>query len=171
MTTPGSGAHFRPVAQQGRAHPTRATGPLLVAPGSVTNHEFGLFEIEVAPGQSTPSLHYHSTFTESFYILDGTIQIRLGDRTEIASSGDFAFVPRAEIHGFANNTDAPARMLILFAPGIAREAYFAEMADLYEAGIPPTTEQIDAVARRHDQVNIRPDPHAVESTLKDQPNS
>jgi hypothetical protein len=62
-------------------------------------------------------------------------------------------------------------MLILFTPGIEREVYFADMADLYADDIPPTPEQIDAVARRHDQINIRPSLDNDEPTLKDQSTS
>ncbi len=161
MTAPNIGDGFRPVADQSHADPIQSRGPLLIAPGSVTNGEFGLFEINVSPGDSTPSAHYHTTFSESFYILEGRIDLRLGDSIHTAGPGDFAYVPRSGVHGFTNATTEPARMLILFAPGIAREDYFAELIELYSRPEPPTTAEIDAVARRHDQVNLRPEDNGI----------
>ena len=37
-------------------------------------------------------------------------------------TGDFLFVPEGGIHGFRNESGAPASMLLLFAPGAPRAA-------------------------------------------------
>lgn len=155
MTAPGSSAVFRPLAVQPRADEARSLGPRFVAPGSVTEGEFGLFETTVAPGAGTAAPHYHTSFTESFYVLEGRIRLRIDDATEVAGPGDFAFVPRNGLHGFSNTGDVPARMLILFTPGIAREHYFREMAELYARGGRPSDAEVDAIATRHDQFNVR----------------
>ena len=131
-------------------------GPLLVATGDVTGGEFGLFEVDVDPGGGTSGSHYHTGFTESFYVLDGSVALTLGDEVVVAGPGDFAFVPRNGVHGFANASETEsARMLILFTPGVAREEYFRELIELYMSEPDPTPEQVDAVAARHDQVNLR----------------
>lgn len=131
-------------------------GHRLVATGDTTDGEFGLFEIEIGAGAGTARPHYHTRFTESFYILEGSVRLTLGDQERVAHAGDFAFVPRNSVHGFTNNNDnEEARMLILFTPGVAREDYFREVAELYRDNDDPTPQQVDAVAARHDQVNIR----------------
>ena len=38
------------------------------------------------------------------------------------------------LSGFSNSSGAPARMLIVFAPGPPREEYFRELADIRSAG-------------------------------------
>ena len=46
---------------------------------------------------------------------------------------DFLYVPPGGIHGFRNEADASVSLLMLFAPGAPREAYFegfAHLADL-----------------------------------------
>jgi hypothetical protein len=48
--------------------------------------------------------------------------------------GDFLYVPQGGVHAFSNESGAPARMLILFAPGPPREEYFTELADIRSAG-------------------------------------
>ncbi len=145
---------FRSRTEQPRAT-SDGLGPLLVATGDVTGGEFGLFEVDITPG-GRAGAHYHTGFTESFYVLEGSVALTLGDEVVIAGSGDFAFVPRHGVHGFANaSEDEPARMLILFTPGVAREEYFRELIELHVNDPDPTPEQIDAVAARHDQVNLR----------------
>lgn len=157
MTTPHRPFVFRTVNDQAHAAPYGDAGPRLVAPGSTTQEDFGLFEIEISPGESTPSAHYHTSFSESFYVLDGHVHLRLGDDIQTAGPGDFAYVPRHGHHGFANATEHPARILILFSPGVAREDYFAEMIELHSRPNPPTSAEVDAVARRHDQINVHLD--------------
>ena len=114
-----------------------------------------MFETTVAPGAGTAAPHYHTSFTESFYVLEGRMQLRIDDAIELAGPGDFAFVPRNGLHGFSNASDVPARMLILFTPGIARENYFRELAELYAQGRRPSDAEVDAIATRHDQFNVR----------------
>ena len=143
-----------------RVHQPHATehgdGPRLVATSETTDGEFGLFEIEIGAGAGTARPHYHTGFTESFYILAGSVRLRLGAEERVARAGDFAFVPRNAVHGFTNGSDdESARMLILFTPGVAREEYFREIAELYRDNDDPTPGEIDAVAARHDQINIR----------------
>ena len=46
--------------------------------------------------------------------------------------------------------------LILFAPGIARENFFAELAELRRSGRTLTPEEMTAFYARHDQVMVDP---------------
>ncbi len=47
-----------------------------------------------------------------------------------ATAGDFLYVPEGGVHAFRNDSGEPASMLILFAPGAPRDAYFEGLADL-----------------------------------------
>jgi hypothetical protein len=55
--------------------------------------------------------------------------------------GRLLYVPEGGIHAFRNDGDAVARMLILFAPGIARERFFTEIAEIHASGRSLTTEE------------------------------
>ena len=147
----GPGGIFRRAAD----HERTAT-IVFVAPGSSTNGEFGLFEARVAPGQGA-SPHYHTTFSESFYVLSGRLTLRAGADERAVTAGDFVHVPPTGVHAFRNepDADADARFLILFSPGIAREGYFRELAALAARTEPASQDEIDAMARRHDQINLR----------------
>ena len=62
-------------------------------------------------------------------VLSGTVGLYDGGRWVSAAPGDFLFVPPGGIHAFSN-PEGPASMLILFAPGAPREAYFEGFAAL-----------------------------------------
>ncbi|MGH8959010.1 MAG: cupin domain-containing protein [Acidimicrobiia bacterium] len=84
----------------------------------------------MGPNRGGAEPHFHRTMSESFYVLDGTVQIFDGTNWIDAQAGDFVHVPPGGIHGFSNESGAAASMLIHFAPGAPREAYFAGLNDL-----------------------------------------
>jgi mannose-6-phosphate isomerase-like protein (cupin superfamily) len=120
-----------------------------LATGELTRGLFGLYRWESAPRGGGPSPHFHRTFTESFYVLAGNIQIYDGRSWVDAQPGDFVHVPEGGIHGFRNNSDAPATLLIHFAPGAPREAYFEANARFARDGRPGEAEMADFY-REHD---------------------
>jgi len=61
---------------------TRPTSSVrFAAPGSVTAGQYGLFNWEMQPHAGGPSAHFHRTFSESFYVLDGMIRFFSGEAT------------------------------------------------------------------------------------------
>jgi len=125
-----------------------------VAPGSVTDGRFGLFEYSLAARSPGAGPHYHQTFAESFFVLSGELTVLAEDRWRTAGAGDLVHVFEGGVHGFRNDGDDPARFLILFAPGIARERYFEELAKIGQEGGARTEEEIASIFVRHDQVNV-----------------
>jgi quercetin dioxygenase-like cupin family protein len=125
-----------------------------LATGATTDGQFGLYRWDMAavpPDGSTPAGHYHRTFSESFYILDGTVSLYDGRSWRDAVGGDFLYVPPGGIHGFKNNSGRAASMLILFAPGAPREGYFEELADIVATGRQLTEAEWVELWARHDQ--------------------
>ena len=149
--TPEISARFRPAAA--RERPPVESPSRFVAPGSVTNGQYGLFEYDVKP-RGGPHPHFHRTFSEAFYILNGTVGLYDGSGWVDAVVGDFLYVPEGGIHAFRNDGDAMARMLILFAPGIARERFFTEIAELHESGRSLSSEEWTEFYARHDQYMV-----------------
>ena len=71
--------------------------------------------------------------SEAFFVLSGTIKLYDGTDWIDGHPNDFLYVPPGGIHGFRNEADEPASILMLFAPGAPREHYFegfAHLADL-----------------------------------------
>lgn len=134
---------------QGRAGHTR-----FLATGSDTQGDYGLFEFTLQPGEPGPAPHLHRTFSESFHLLEGRLEVLANQRWITAAAGDVIYVPRSSPHAY-RAVEVAARFLVLFTPGIAREAYFEGLVELHAGGKTPTVEQIDEFALRHDQLNLR----------------
>ena len=128
---------------------------ILVAPGSVTRRQFGLFRRDMEPRAGGPDPHFHRTFSESFYVMSGTVRLYDGSQWVDATDGDFLYVPKGGIHAFRNDSDEPASMLILFAPGGPRERYFIELDEIAKAGRQLTAQEWTELWARHDQYLVK----------------
>jgi quercetin dioxygenase-like cupin family protein len=122
-----------------------------LATGASTGGDFGLFQWDMAPQAGGPAAHYHKTFSESFYILDGEVRLYDGANWVTAKKGDFLYVPPNGIHAFRNESDEAASMLILFAPGAPRERYFAATAEMATSGRQMSPEEYTEFLASHDQ--------------------
>jgi quercetin dioxygenase-like cupin family protein len=126
----------------------------MVAPGAVTAGRFGLTEMRLAPRSPGAAPHYHSTFSESFYVLSGELSLYVDGGWRPYRPGDFALVHERGVHGFRNDGEQEAAFLILFTPGVARENFFAELAELRRSGRDLGPEEMAAFYARHDQVMV-----------------
>jgi mannose-6-phosphate isomerase-like protein (cupin superfamily) len=125
-----------------------------IATGSMTRGEFGLFRWEMRPQAGGADPHIHHTFSESFYVLNGTVRMFDGSDWMDATAGDFLYVPTNGVHGFRHESDEPATMLILFSPGNPRERYFEELAETIASGRQMTPEERTEWLARHDQYMV-----------------
>jgi mannose-6-phosphate isomerase-like protein (cupin superfamily) len=142
-------ATFRPAGHEPELrYPSGGTVHYL-ATGASTGGQFGLYRWEMAAAKGGPGPHFHRTISESFYMLSGTIRLYDGTRWVDGRRGDFLFVPAGGIHAFRNESGAPASMLILFAPGAPREAYFETTARL-AGGLVLSDEEKAAFYLHHD---------------------
>ena len=131
-----------------------ATTAGLVATGSVTVGHYGLFRWDMTAASSGANPHFHRTFSEAFYVLDGRISLFDGTGWREARAGDFLYVPPRGIHAFRNDSGAPVSMLILFAPAPPREAYFRELAERIASGLTYTDAERAEFMARHDQFEV-----------------
>jgi mannose-6-phosphate isomerase-like protein (cupin superfamily) len=114
-----------------------------------TGGEFGLYRYDMGPRCGGPATHFHRTISESFFVLSGTVRVYDGARWRDAGPGDHLYVPPGGLHAFRNDADAPAAMLLLFAPGAPREGYFETLA----SGGPTPDGRAEFLAR-HDNVFV-----------------
>jgi quercetin dioxygenase-like cupin family protein len=118
------------------------------ATGADTGGSFYLGEVVVEPGFAGPPPHVHERLHDMFYVLDGTLTMRLGDDTRELSAGGFACVPPGVVHTFANHSDRPVRFLNFNTPA-GWEHYMRELAAVLARGT-PTPEDMGRIASRHD---------------------
>ena len=158
MTYVGESGETSAVVRSGieslEMNPETSVSATFVAPGSVTRGEFGLFRWDMPMASGGAGAHFHRGFSESFYVISGMVTFYDGDDWIDVPEGGFLYVPPGGIHGFRNSQDVAASMLILFAPGIAREKYFEELADIRRTGRTLTDDEWADLFARHDQVNL-----------------
>ena len=146
-------ARFRPVSHEPELKIGSTTTVGYLATGWSTNGQFGLYRWEAKPRTKGPNPHFHKTMSESFFIPAGTIRLFNGERWIDATAGDFLFVPEGGIHAFHNESDEPAAMLLLFAPGAPREGYFEALAER-AAGRQFSDDEWKDICIRHDNYFI-----------------
>ncbi len=66
--------------------------------------------VDVPPGGFVPP-HSHALEEEGYFVLEGALDLTVGDRVETLPSGGFGHVPPGTLHAYANRTSEPVRFL------------------------------------------------------------
>jgi quercetin dioxygenase-like cupin family protein len=87
--------------------------------------ELVLTEAIYAPGDTGPDPHVHHDHVDSFFVIEGQLEWRVGPGLEphTGAAGSFVSVPRDVLHTFRNPGPGEARFLNLHAPGLGFERY------------------------------------------------
>jgi mannose-6-phosphate isomerase-like protein (cupin superfamily) len=121
-----------------------------LATGAQTDGDYGLYRWTMGPTPSGPAPHFHRSLAEAFYVLTGAMRLYDGEQWVDAGPGDFLHVPAGGVHGFRNESGAPASMLILFTPGAPRETYFEGTFEMGRTGVRPSDDVMAEFFDRHD---------------------
>jgi quercetin dioxygenase-like cupin family protein len=131
-----------------------------LATGGQTGERFALTEATVEAGYASP-FHVHHDDDEAIYLLDGVIDLYLGDDVHEGRPGSWFFMPREVPHGYFVRTDGPARMLILTAPA-GFERFFHQYGQPVGSGPPEapaiSKEDGERVLRAEYGIEILPAP-------------
>ncbi|WP_375174290.1 cupin domain-containing protein [Pseudooceanicola sp.] len=85
--------------------------------------KFCMVECLVPVGAGAPPNH-HAGETESFFVIEGQVGFMLDGKEILAGPGDYVAIPDGAVHAFQAVGDAPARILIINAPGNMHEEFF-----------------------------------------------
>lgn len=111
-----------------------------LATGEETDGNYATFEAIVPPGSGPPP-HIHSREAESFLILEGEMTFQLDEERIVAGAGTFLNMPVGSLHGFKNESNQTARMLISVVPAGLENMFFEVGQPLAEGeAAPPPTE-------------------------------
>ena len=102
------------------------------ASGDDTGGGYLLTEARLSPGYGPPP-HSHSEMTDSFYVLEGTLTVQVGDEKRELGPGEYALAPPGVVHAFSNDTDAEVRILGVQSPA-GFEGFFRELSELISSG-------------------------------------
>jgi quercetin dioxygenase-like cupin family protein len=95
-----------------------------------TNDQLGIYEISLQPGVVGAGLHFHRFMDETFVVTAGTLAVQHGSEEVAAPAGTVIHVPRFTPHGFANKSDKPVKLMLIFNPAAAREGFFYGLAEI-----------------------------------------
>lgn len=115
--------------------------------GKDTKHT-SMFDWTIPAGFAT-GLHVHRVQEESFYMLEGECEWRVGDQVVRATPGTYLFIPPGVRHNIANVSAKPARVLMTVSPP-GHERYFEELAKLAAGGGATDAKAIGELRTRYD---------------------
>ena len=126
------------------APPLASTGPLGSADGAFVIVEWEAPADRIGPTQPVAPFHVHHRDDEAWYVLDGALGFRLGDREVEARAGSGVFAPRGVAHTYWNAGPGPARYLLVMTPALLRL-----IEELHAAPL-PGREAVETIFRKYD---------------------
>jgi quercetin dioxygenase-like cupin family protein len=136
----------------------------ILVSGKQTNGQYAVIEMSV-PAGGGPGPHSHAGFQESFYIIEGEVEVKTEEQTFSATKGAFVNIPLGGmVHCFKNKSANLAKLLCTVVPA-GLEEMFLELGIPVNEGefIPPqpmdseTLQQFTAVVEKHGQKLYPPD--------------
>jgi quercetin dioxygenase-like cupin family protein len=136
----------------------------ILVSGKQTNGAFAIIDMLIPPGGG-PGPHAHASFQESFYVIDGEIEVKTKGQSYTAKKGAFVSIPiGGMVHCFKNESDAMAHILCTVVPS-GLEEFFEEVGKPVAAGefLPPpdldeeAIKKLVAIAEKYDQKLFPPD--------------
>jgi mannose-6-phosphate isomerase-like protein (cupin superfamily) len=114
MPTKRKAIHLPPGG--GRTYAMGPVSSVFKADGEETKSRYAISEWWLEPNTKGPGAHSHED-DDVFYVLEGTMSIRIGTRWVDAPKGSFVLVPGGMKHDFENRSRRRAGMLNVSAPG------------------------------------------------------
>lgn len=113
--------------------------------GNDTDRQYVLIEENNVPGVSIP-MHVHENEDEIFRVIEGALEVQVGNQKIVLGPGDMAFAPRGIPHSWKVIGDEPAKVdLSIFPAGL--EDMFEELGQLPEG--PPDMKVVSEITGRY----------------------
>ncbi|MFB9844470.1 cupin domain-containing protein [Mucilaginibacter ginsenosidivorans] len=136
----------------------------ILVSGKQTGSAFATIDMLVPPGGG-PGPHAHPDFEETFYVVDGEVEVKSEAGTYIAQKGAYVVIPKGGmVHCFKNKSDKMAHLLCTVIPA-GLEDLFIEIGRpvKYDEFLPaPHLDpegigKLVAIAEKHGQKVFPPD--------------
>lgn len=99
-------------------------GHRLLADGPATAGALSSHRVQLPAGADGAVPHRHEASSELFFVVDGVLEVLIGDTVESGRAGDLIIIPPGLPHAFAAGAGHGADALIVITPGIERFEYF-----------------------------------------------
>ncbi|MCK8494728.1 cupin domain-containing protein [Spirosoma sp. RP8] len=130
----------------------------ILASGKDTEGAFATIDMLIPPGGG-PGPHAHADFDETFYVIEGEVEVRSEFGTYVAAKGSYITIPKGGVvHAFKNKSEQTAHLLCTVVPA-GLESLFEEIGQPVAVGqfLPParldeaTLKKLQAIAEKHGQ--------------------
>ena len=138
---------------EGETIPAGPSTSLVKVPAAATEGRASVIEMSLDADWEGPPPHLHDQIDHIWYVVDGSVEVRLGDGQFQLGPGDVAWVPHGEAHSFGT-TDRSAVMLQIDTPR-ALDAYFRDLAKAFPRGTKPDPAVVADIMRRHDTHSLQ----------------
>ncbi|MES0810914.1 cupin domain-containing protein [Roseibium sp. SCPC15] len=99
-----------------------------------TGSEYVISDGVIGPGGFIPD-HFHKWEDQTFHVLQGQLEARIGEKTCVIGPGDTVHCPRGVSHHMKNIGDGEARLISYIFPGDWAEDFMAETSRQNNAGL------------------------------------
>jgi quercetin dioxygenase-like cupin family protein len=125
------------------------TRNLVKVPGADTDQRLGVVEMSLAAGFAGPPPHVHNHIDHVFYVLAGTVRVRVDRTDHLLCAGSCAFIPAGTPHTFATTDVHSARLLSVDTPQ-PLDGYYADLASAFPTGVAVNPAVVAEIQARHD---------------------
>ena len=105
----------------------------IVVGKEATDSEYIISDGIIEPGGFIPD-HYHKWEDQTFHVLTGELEAKIGDDTIQVSAGDSIHCPRGTSHFMKNIGDTEAKLISYIFPGDWAEDFMAETSKQVKTG-------------------------------------
>ena len=140
--------------EEGKAIPNPIGGGMVVkVRDGDTGGAYSIHDNVIPAGSPGPLPHLHRDHEETFYVLEGELTVRVGERKITAPAGSFVVIPRGVVHQPSNPGTEPTRVLLIFSPA-GMDRFFEEAAEgrvplQAVPNDPATQERLTAFTRKY----------------------
>jgi quercetin dioxygenase-like cupin family protein len=108
--------------------------------------------VEIAADQGTAVPPHRHPWGESYYVVEGSLDVQIGARRHAATAGAFVTIPPRAIHGFVVTSEHARFLHVSIGPGATAmfKEYSQSVPDAPDPADPGALEAVIAVGARHD---------------------
>lgn len=116
--------------------------------------------VEIAAGKGTTVPPHRHPWGESYYIIDGTLEVQVGARHHVASCGSFVTIPPRAIHGLVVTSERVTFLHVSIGPGATAmfKEYSQTTPEAPEPGDPAALANVVGVGAHHGVEYMVPEP-------------
>ena len=105
--------------------------------GTDTGGAYCLLEVSLAPGMAVPR-HTHTREDEVYFVLEGELEVTVGDKIFVLGPGDTLLAPRDIPHELRNSGNTTNHYLLVFSPSGFEEFMMATAVPAPDNAVAPT---------------------------------